>query len=74
MDYALLRAQVCMRLLEVHGGDIDRVLRALQHEDHDDGNDELTDLSHYGSLGHRVPQHDQTAGGDTATAGGSNWV
>jgi hypothetical protein len=63
-----------MRLLEVHGGDIDRVLRALQHEDHDDEHNELTDLGHDGSLGHRVPQHDQTAGEDTAMAGGSNWV
>ena len=73
MHYALLRAQVCMRLLEVHGGDIDRVLRALQHE-HDDEHDEQTDLGHDGSFGHRVPQPDLTAGGDTATAGGSNWV
>jgi hypothetical protein len=62
-----------MRLLDVHGGDIDRVLRALQHE-HDDEHDEQTDVGHDGSFGHRVPeQHDQTSGGATVAAG-SNWV
>lgn len=72
MPYAFPRTQVCMGLLEMHGGDIDRVLRALQHEDDDDEHDGLTDLVQDGSLG--VPQHDQTLGGDAATVGGSNWV